>query len=349
MSDLLPGRSSTDLAARRDALRALEPKLYPRDVAARLQITEAELVALDEGQGATRLRPDWSALLGGLHELGPVMALTRNDDGVHEKTGTYGPLEGEAHVALFVGEAIDLRLFLTGWSFAWAVGEEGERRSLQFFGPDGGAVHKIFATDATDPDAWAALIARHAAPELPPPAVVPAEPAPAVRPDGEIDAAGLNAGWDALRDTHHFFGLLKRFGVSRTQALRLAGPERARPVSPGALRVVLEQAAADALPIMVFVGNRGCIQIHTGPVRTLRAAGPWFNVLDPEFSLHLRETAIDTAWVVHKPTDDGVVTSLELFDRAGGQIATLFGRRKPGLPEDPHWRAILAGLAARDA
>ena len=53
----------------------------------------------------------------------------------------------------------------------------------------------------------------------------------------------------------------------------------------------IEQAA-----IMVFVGKRGCIQIPTGPMHSLRQAGPWFNVLDPGFNLHLRETAIDTAW-----------------------------------------------------
>ncbi len=46
------------LAARRAALAATEPRLYPRDIAARLGVTEAEIVALDEGRVATRLRPD---------------------------------------------------------------------------------------------------------------------------------------------------------------------------------------------------------------------------------------------------------------------------------------------------
>ena len=135
-----------------------------------------------------------------------------------------------------------------------------------------------------------------------------------------------------------------RHKLARTQALRLAGPGRARPVQPAALRLILEHAAANAMPIMVFVGNQGCIQIHTGPVHTLRQAGPWFNVLDPDFNLHLRETAIHTAWVVAKPTDDGQVTSLELFDAGGDAIATLFGKRKPGQAEDPAWRAALGRL-----
>jgi putative hemin transport protein len=96
---------------------------------------------------------------------------------------------------------------------------------------------------------------------------------------------------------------------------------------------------------MVFVGNHGCIQIHTGPVKTLRAMGPWFNVLDPGFNLHLREDRIVSAWVVRKPTSDGVVTSLELFDAEDELIATLFGKRKPGEAERGEWRAFAETLA----
>lgn len=334
------------LADRRAALAAAEPRLYPRDIAARLGVTEAEIVALDDGALATRLRPDWPGLLARLGTLGEVMALTRNADAVHEKIGTYGPFEGSAALGLFVGAAIDLRLFLSRWAFAWALAPatpEG-RRSLQFFGADGAAVHKIYSRPATDLAAWDALVDGFAA-ALPPPAIVPAAAPPPVRPDAAIDRDGLLAGWDGLRDTHHFFDLLRRFAVARTQAFRLAGPGRARLVAPASLRAVLEGAASSRIPIMVFVGNAGCIQIHTGTVATLRAAGPWFNVLDPGFNLHLRETAINTAWVVRKPTEDGVVTSLELYDRHGEAIATLFGRRKPGAAEDPAWRALAEGLA----
>lgn len=336
------------LAARRAALLATEPKLYPRDQAERLGVSECELLGLDEGRGATRLRPEFAAILARISALGPVMALTRNADAVHEKTGVYGDLQGSGHVRLFVGEAIDLRLFLSEWAHGWALDPPAGRRSLQFFGPDGAAVHKIYAREGTDLGQWAALVADFAAgPDLP---AQPFRPPPArrvPRPDRQIDVAGLLAGWDGLRDTHDFHGLLTRFGVTRTQALRLAGPRRARPVASGALQQALEQAQASGLAIMVFVGNRGCIQIHTGPVRTLRPSGAWFNVLDPDFNLHLRVTAIDTAWVVSKPTDDGPVTSLELFDRNGEAIATLFGRRKPGQAEDPAWRALADGLPGR--
>jgi len=95
---------------------------------------------------------------------------------------------------------------------------------------------------------------------------------------------------------------------------------------------------------MVFVGNRGMIQIHTGPVKTIRVMGPWLNVLDPDFNLHLRADLIASAWAVRKPTSDGIVTSLELFDAEGENIAMLFGARKPGTPELEGWRELIAGI-----
>jgi putative hemin transport protein len=50
---------------------------------------------------------------------------------------------------------------------------------------------------------------------------------------------------------------------------------------------------------------------------------------------------IDTAWIVKKPTIDGLVTSFEIFDHQGDAIAMLFGSRKPGQPELSSWRGLL--------
>lgn len=86
---------------------------------------------------------------------------------------------------------------------------------------------------------------------------------------------------------------------------------------------------------MVFVGNHGAIQIHSGLVHHLKVVGPWFN-------LHVREERLARAWIVRKPTDGGWVTSLELFDIDGRQVLQLLGVREPGQPESDSWRDILA-------
>jgi putative hemin transport protein len=98
---------------------------------------------------------------------------------------------------------------------------------------------------------------------------------------------------------------------------------------------------------MVFVGNPGMLQIHSGPIQKVMAVGSWINVMDPRFNLHLQMDSVAQAWLVRKPTDDGIVTSVELFNKDGEAIAMFFGERKPGKPELTAWRALLDGLLAR--
>jgi putative hemin transport protein len=95
---------------------------------------------------------------------------------------------------------------------------------------------------------------------------------------------------------------------------------------------------------MIFVGNRGCIQIHTGPIHELHATGPWQNVLDPGFNLHLRTDKVAEVWAVEKPTQRGPAVSLEAFDEMGGLIFQVFGVRKEGRDSRPDWWRIVEGL-----
>jgi putative hemin transport protein len=166
--------------------------------------------------------------------------------------------------------------------------------------------------------------------------------------DAAVDTEKLTAAWDAMRDTHEFFPLLMRHRITRRQALRLAGPNRARRVVNSALNSVLESGAASGLPIMIFVGNPGVLQVRSGAVVNIKRLGPWLNVLDPDFNLHLREDLIDQAWVVHKPTAAGTVVSLELFAADGTTIAMLFVKRDDReQAENPAWRDLLATLEAQ--
>jgi putative hemin transport protein len=174
----------------------------------------------------------------------------------------------------------------------------------------------------------------------------PQPPTPSPAPDDMIDIAALRTDWLALKDTHDFFALLRRHGVDRVQAFRLIGDDLAARAEVVAADQLLERVAAEGLPIMVFTGNPGCIQIHTGTVQRVMRAGPWQNVLDPDFNLHLDTTRVAHAFVVRKPSVDGTITSLELFDSVGRQIVTFFGKRKPGEPERPDWRSLVEGLAA---
>lgn len=328
-----------------------------RDIAKILSISEAELLAAHCGEiepnetvtlEATHLNDQWSSQLSKLEPLGPLMALTRNASCVHEKIGQYQSVSQMGDIGIVQGEAIDLRLFYKNWNFGFAVIEKtarGLQHSLQYFDRHGVAVHKIFLRPESSMSAFiefknyfrkseqfpAVFVANqaHSKPE---------------RPDREVDVVSLHQEWSAMRDTHDFFLILKKFSASRLQAFRLIGTQYAQAVRPGECRRILSLAADKRIPIMVFVSNPGIIQIHTGLIKNISVTKGWLNVLDPDFNMHLRQDQIASAWVVRKPTIDGIVTSLELFDHSGELILMLFGQRKPGLPENIQWRALLDNL-----
>lgn len=322
-------------------------RAFKYDAAEALGVSEAELLAIDCGSTVTRLEGDWKELLKAFGELGRVMALTRNHDAVHEKKGYYKPTSFNNHVGLVLDEGIDLRLFMQNWALGFAVHNpagKAYKYSFQFFDAQGRAVHKVFVEES-HAHAVEALVERYKSDDQAPiQSVAPPLEVPAPRPDSEIDLDGFRQTWAGLQDTHDFYPMLKKFKIARTQACRLVGKEFAERLAPTAYRDVFTQAASTELPIMVFVGNPGCIQIHTGAIRKLFEVPGWYNIMDPGFNLHLREEGVAEAWLTRKPTADGVVTSLELYDAHGKDIALIFGKRKPGIPELEAWRDLAESL-----
>ncbi|MFT0531702.1 hemin-degrading factor [Castellaniella hirudinis] len=338
------------------ALRAQAPALRARELAARLGVSEGELLACRTGDGVIRLdAAAISDLFRALPEVGRVMVLTRNESCVHEKKGWFEGVHLGPAMGAIVGGAIDLRVFLTHFKHGFAVTEESHGRhleSLQFFDDDGVAVHKVYRLDQTDPAAWQALVARFTHPDQTPGITVQAvaDPLPHQLDDAQVDAEALRAGWRAMGyGPHELYGLLKRHQVTRLQALRLVGPEFARKTSNSAVGHVLRETARSGLPIMVFTGSPGLVQIHSGPVRQIKDMAPWLNVLDDDFNLHLRADHIAETWIVKKPTADGFVTSLEMYDAQGGQIVQFFGQRLPGRPEITAWTRLMDSLPAPEA
>lgn len=338
------------LRAAWDALRQQQPNLRIRDAARQLNVSEAELLATNTGQNVQRLQANWGEFVLKFETLGEVMALTRNNHAVHEKVGIYHNASVNGAMGLVLDHDIDLRLFFSQWEFGFAVSEDGKggpRRSLQFFNKHGEAVHKVYLRETSNGVVYDDLVSQHLSEDQSGLLDIPAQPEATVDlPDDEIDFAGLYSEWRSLEDTHQFFGLLRKYNVGRVQALRNADPDLARPVALDAMHRALTMASEDNLGIMIFVSSPGVVQIHSGPVERIVVTGPWVNVLDPGFNLHLRQDAIASAWIVRKPTVDGVVTSLEIFDEAGAAIALMFGERKPGKPELEGWRAIVARLEA---
>ncbi|PJJ17974.1 putative hemin transport protein [Janthinobacterium sp. OK676] len=349
------------LAERWSTLRTEQPKLQIRDAARALGVSEAQLLATNIGKGVTRLQADGNQpreIMRAALDLGIVQAITRNENGVIETTGVASKFkqagdkseqadakqdpETEARqrniAGGYLGGQIDLRFHFENWKYAFAVEQAGRdgkpTRSLQFFDANGTAVHKIYLRNEPGVAVYDKLVATFRMPQQSAELnVLAVAPKAAEKPDAEIDVKEFQLAWKDMTDVHQFAQIMREFHLSREQALRLAPAGVVERVKPEALRTLLENAAKDQVAIMVFLGNDGLTQIYSGKIEKTMAAGGFFNVLDPDFNLHIRDTALRSGWVVKR----GGVTSVEFFDNDGTQVVSFFGVRERGKPQPQSW------------
>jgi putative hemin transport protein len=97
------------------------PKTRERDLAEKLGISEAALMAAHCGDQVTRIDAHPDTIMGLAVQLGEVMALTRNESCVHEKVGVYDNYHPGGHAAMVLTEDIDLRIFPSHWKHAFLV------------------------------------------------------------------------------------------------------------------------------------------------------------------------------------------------------------------------------------
>lgn len=329
------------------AAQAENTKLRERDLATKLGISEAQLVAAQAGMTATRIDAHPDVVMGLAQDLGEVMALTRNASCVNEKIGVYANYHPGNHAAMVLNGAIDLRMFPSHWKHAFLVEKESGdavRRSVQVFDAAGDAVHKIFVREEAGFRQWDRARSQMAlADQSETVAVTPRAPteAPKAATD-KVDV--LRKEWARMTDTHQFMRLTSKLKMNRLGAYRIAGAPFVRPLETGSVDTALNTLAGSGAEVMVFTGNKGCIQIHSGPIETLKAMGPWQNVMDPAFNLHLRLDHIAEVWAVDKPTQRGPAVSVEAFDAEGGLILQMFGVGKEGNDHRPAWQDVVATL-----
>lgn len=327
--------------------RAENPKTRDRDLAEKLRITEAQLVAAFVGVDATRIAAHPDEIIPRLTGLGEVMALTRNRSCVIEKVGVFDHYRSGKHAAMVLNDAIDTRMFPSHWVTAFAIERKtdtGIRRSVQVFDAAGDAVHKVFLRDGSDLDHWQNMVAELESDDQPQTLdCAPRKPVEVAKsnPD-KLDI--LQSEWAKMTDTHQFLRLTSKVRMNRLGAYRIVGAPFVRALEPDAVNDMLKAVQTSGTEIMVFVGNMGCIEIHGGPIKTLKAMGPWQNVMDPDFNLHLRSDHIAEVWAVEKPTQRGPAISVEAFDSEDALIFQVFGRKTDDLDSRPAWAEIVAGL-----
>ncbi|MCX7632969.1 MAG: hypothetical protein N2Z22_06535 [Turneriella sp.] len=272
----------TPLAQRLAQLKAEKPHAYPRDYAALLGVSEAELTPIYY-PGRVRELNHLSEALAALSGFSQVKLMARTSFAVLE---IFSPVSFEENEGFLLCRRDNLLVVLNpggiGKVYYLAAEKEQENAALLIFDKMGVAALKLYFP----PEAW----------------------------DGSVAAGTASPHSQPAQRTEDFF-LTQRSGYAPEDFVELA-----ETIAP---RQFIEEAAGLAQALGFSISNAAMgIFIRHVPQRAIEARG-WFNILDHNFNLHLKEDAISHCLAARAKN----WMRLELANSAGEKI-TLYREGK---------------------
>jgi putative hemin transport protein len=163
--------------------------------------------------------------------------------------------------------------------------------------------------------------------------------------DNDVNVEAVRADWKAMTNVHHFEALLAKHRVGRLQAFRMMNGDFTHELSAEAFPDLLKKLDATGEQVMVFVANRGFVQIFSGPARAPKRVGHGWEIVHGQSKVFIPDTALQHLWLVNKPTAAGIISSLEIVSEAEDQaLASVFGRHPHGDPQPQSWLDLLNTL-----
>ncbi len=294
---------------------------------------------------AVSLTSDWAEIIGAMNDGGTFTFRTSSGGILVEQTGAFTTFKllGEGRIGSVVSDDLDVRFLFRHWTAGQA---HPAHTTLDFIDVTGQVCTSIHASDDQARETLERVIGQFGTNDAAPP--VPAAGRRPAKPDSEVDIEALRADWAAMTNVHHFEALLGRHGLGRVQAFRLVGGDYASELSADAVPALFEALDASGEEIMIFVANRGMVQIYSGPARGHARVGHGWEVMNGASKVYLPDSALDHIWLVNKPTAAGIISSLEICSESEDQaLASIFGRHPHGDAQPEGWLDLLNTLPRR--
>lgn len=107
----------------------------------------------------------------------------------------------------------------------------------------------------------------------------------------------------------------------------------------------IEAVAEQALAVRVLTGSASVAQSHRGCLHSYRRRrDDWVELASERAQLMLELSAIDSAWVLERPTPEGTRHQLRLYDDHGRALLLMDDLSSAEQPESPLWRTLIKAL-----
>lgn len=308
------------------------------------------------------LRESWADIINYSQSFGEVMAVTRNDACIHEKICRYGSClnYGNPRTIGAISGELNLQLSYEHWYSGFFVIENKGGcfvKSLQFFNDIGVPIHKVYIREKLNDDIYDEFLAAFAKEQYSDDSKLievikfhetPKHPYLNVVKESKLDLHAFRRSWSEMREDLDLSRVLIEFEVGRLQAYRLVGSDYALKIDKDAVYDILKGAGDHRIRLAVSVGNDGVMQTHQGLIYQITSMGDWISILDGDFNLHIREAMVHSAWIINKPSIDGIQSSLELFDRNGRCVAIVSAAQDSVESSQCQWRKLLTQMGVEN-
>ena len=269
------------------------PKVRIRDAAYQMKVSEAELLSTEINETVSFLLiEDMTAFIKDVLKVDKIMLLIRSDYVVHEKTIKTKNirLEDNQIIDLDKNDCSILDFNIDAFEYVFfqkKMHSNRELKSFQFFDKAGTAILKIYLK-GKDLGFFDEIDLKY-------------KKTYNYEMQSDLDINNSN-----LLDSKIKINLPFDTINSKTTC---------RDISVKSLRLILENASDMKTPIQIHALGLGTIQYHRNTVRNIVDYGPWVNVIDQKFNLHVLENGLTRASLIQYQFKDCQQYLINFFDK----------------------------------
>ena len=269
------------------------PKVRIRDAAYQMKVSEAELLSTEINETVSCLLiEDMTAFIKDVLKVDKIMLLIRSDYVVHEKTIKTKNIRLEENqiIDLDKNDCSILDFNIDAFEYVFfqkKMHSNRELKSFQFFDKAGMAILKIYLK-GKDLGFFDEIDLKY-------------KKTYNYEMQSDLDINNSN-----LLDSKIKINLPFDTINSKTTC---------RDISVKSLRLILENASDMKTPIQIHALGLGTIQYHRNTVRNIVDYGPWVNVIDQKFNLHVLENGLTRASLIQYQFKDCQQYLINFFDK----------------------------------
>lgn len=140
---------------------------------------------------------------------------------------------------------------------------------------------------------------------------------------GQADTVSLLSHWRHLNSEHAIPVILAKHGLTRLEAVQLLAPHFSQVIKVSAFFELMQHIEQQSWNISLSLHSSNMLQSYQGGIcASYQAVYHWY-CYGQNFYLQLEQAALASAWIVHKPSSEGLLSSLELYHHSGELLLSL--------------------------